>query len=74
MRSIITPTAVSFDRTGNHEGRDGTGENLGVAEYTLLEKAHVLGGGLDGWDVLYPKVQQVDLLTRVRAETAGAAG
>lgn len=34
----------------------------------------MLGGGLDGWDVLYPKVQQVDLLTRVRAETAGAAG
>ncbi|MFY1627346.1 alpha/beta fold hydrolase [Micromonospora sp. WMMD735] len=58
--------AFDFDRTGNHEGRGGTGENLGVAEYTLLEKAHVLGGGLDGWDVLYPKVQQVDLRVRVR--------
>ncbi|MEU7981389.1 alpha/beta hydrolase [Micromonospora sp. NPDC049081] len=58
--------AFDFDRTGNHEGRGGTGENLGVAEYTLLEKAHVLGGTLDGWDVLYPKVQQVDLRTRVR--------
>lgn len=58
--------AFDFDRTGSHEGRGGAGENLGVAEYTVLEKAHVLGGALDGWDVLYPKVQQVDLRTRVR--------
>ena len=60
------PSPSTSTGTGNHEGRGGAGENLGVAEYTVLEKAHVLGGGLDGWDVLYPKVQQVDLRTRVR--------
>ncbi|MEV4489831.1 hypothetical protein AB0K04_06930 [Micromonospora coxensis] len=55
-----------FDRTGNAEGRDGVAENLDVPEYTLLEKAHALSGNLDGWDVLYPQLQQLDLRREAR--------
>ncbi|GAB3173275.1 pimeloyl-ACP methyl ester carboxylesterase [Micromonospora palomenae] len=58
--------AFDHDRTGTSEGRDGAVTNLDVPEYTLLEKAHVLGGTLDGWDVLYPQLQDLDLRREVR--------
>ncbi|MGB2572066.1 alpha/beta fold hydrolase [Micromonospora citrea] len=58
--------AFDFDRTGNAEGRDGVAENLNVPEYTLLEKAHALSGSLDGFDVLYPQLQHLDLRREVR--------
>lgn len=58
--------AFDHDRTGTSEGRDGAVTNLGVPEYTLLEKAHVLGGTLDGWDVLYPQLQGLDLRREIR--------
>ncbi|MGS2614555.1 alpha/beta fold hydrolase [Micromonospora sp. LZ34] len=58
--------AFDYDRTGAGEGRGGTVENLDVPEYTLLEQAHALSGMFDGWDVLYPKVQGVDLRRDVR--------
>ncbi|MDH6460433.1 pimeloyl-ACP methyl ester carboxylesterase [Micromonospora sp. A200] len=58
--------AFDHDRTGTSEGRDGAVTNLDVPEYTLLEKAHVLGGTLDGWDVLYPRLQDLDLRREVR--------
>ncbi|WP_249998090.1 alpha/beta fold hydrolase [Actinoplanes sp. M2I2] len=34
---------------------------LGVREYTLLQKAHVLNAILDTWSVLYPRMQGIDL-------------
>ncbi|MEU5787257.1 alpha/beta hydrolase [Micromonospora purpureochromogenes] len=58
--------AFDHDRTGTSEGPDGAVTNLDVPEYTLLEKAHVLGGTLDGWDVLYPQLQDLDLRREVR--------
>ncbi|MEH0823663.1 MULTISPECIES: alpha/beta hydrolase [unclassified Micromonospora] len=58
--------AFDHDRTGSSEGRDGAVTKLGVPEYTLLEKAHVLGGTLDGWDVLYPQLQDLDLRREIR--------
>ncbi|MGN9809735.1 alpha/beta fold hydrolase [Micromonospora sp. BQ11] len=58
--------AFDFDRTGAGEGRGGAVENLDVPEYTLLEKVHALSGIFDGWDVLYPRMQDVDLRTQVR--------
>ncbi|PWU57519.1 alpha/beta hydrolase [Micromonospora sp. S4605] len=58
--------AFDYDRTGASEGRGGMAENLGVSEYTLLEKAHALSGQFDGWDVLYPTLQDLDLRREVR--------
>ncbi|MCY1138971.1 alpha/beta hydrolase [Actinoplanes sp. Pm04-4] len=34
---------------------------LGVREYTLLQKVHVLNAILDTWSVLYPRMQGIDL-------------
>lgn len=34
---------------------------LGVREYTLLQKVHTLNAILDTWDVLYSRMQSVDL-------------
>lgn len=34
---------------------------LGVREFTLLQKIHVLNAILDTWDVIYPRMQAVDL-------------
>ncbi|GAB2588141.1 hypothetical protein Aab01nite_49170 [Paractinoplanes abujensis] len=34
---------------------------LGVREFTLLQKIHVLNAMLDTWDVIYPRMQGVDL-------------
>ncbi|MBU2666029.1 alpha/beta hydrolase [Actinoplanes bogorensis] len=34
---------------------------LGVREFTLLQKVHVLNAILDTWDVLYPRMQGIDL-------------
>nr|QLJ99978.1 alpha/beta hydrolase [Micromonospora carbonacea] len=58
--------AFDFDRSGNSEGAAGVVENLGVPEYTPLEKAHLLPGFIDGWDALYPRLQDVDFRTQVR--------
>ena len=37
------------------------GFGLGVREYTLLQKVHVLNAILDTWSVLYPRMQGIDL-------------
>lgn len=58
--------AFDYDRTGASEGRGGAAENLGVPEYTLLERVHALSGTFDGWDVLYPTLQDLDLRRDVR--------
>ncbi|MBL7255399.1 alpha/beta fold hydrolase [Paractinoplanes lichenicola] len=34
---------------------------LGVREFTLLQKIHVLNAMLDTWEVSYPRMQQIDL-------------
>ncbi|WP_250030719.1 alpha/beta fold hydrolase [Paractinoplanes maris] len=34
---------------------------LGVREYTLLQKVHVLNAIIDTWSVLYPRMQGIDL-------------
>ncbi|SDS17829.1 alpha/beta fold hydrolase [Actinoplanes derwentensis] len=35
--------------------------DLGVPEYTVLQKAHTMVAMLDTWDELYPRLQSVDL-------------
>ncbi|XVU27680.1 alpha/beta fold hydrolase [Actinoplanes sp. CA-054009] len=37
------------------------GFEIGVREYTLLEKAHTINAILDTWSVLYPQMQEIDL-------------
>jgi pimeloyl-ACP methyl ester carboxylesterase len=53
--------AYDYDHSRNAEGAGGFTENLGVPEYTLLQKAHTLNAILDTWSVLYPRMQDVDL-------------
>ncbi|MER7893286.1 alpha/beta hydrolase [Micromonospora sp. NPDC094482] len=53
--------AFDYDRPGV-----GTSGIVDVPEYTLLEQVHALVGPLDGFDALYPKVQDVDLRRQVR--------
>ncbi|MEV4343212.1 alpha/beta hydrolase [Actinoplanes sp. NPDC049596] len=38
-----------------------TGFELGVGEYTVLQKAHTINAVLDTWSVLYPQMQEIDL-------------
>jgi pimeloyl-ACP methyl ester carboxylesterase len=40
--------------------------DLDVSEYTLLEKVHTMNAIFDTWPALYPRMQGVDLRTRVR--------
>ena len=42
-------------------GQSGGAFDVGVPEYTLLEKVHTLTGILDTWDARYPSVRDVDL-------------
>ncbi|GAA0466617.1 hypothetical protein Ade02nite_46430 [Paractinoplanes deccanensis] len=37
------------------------GFEIGVREYTLLQKAHTINAILDTWSVLYPRMQEIDL-------------
>ncbi|MEU8298400.1 alpha/beta hydrolase [Micromonospora sp. NPDC048909] len=53
--------AFDYDRPGA-----GTSGIVDVPEYTLLEQVHALVGPLDGFDALYPKLQDVDLRRQVR--------
>ncbi|WBB70287.1 alpha/beta hydrolase [Micromonospora sp. WMMD812] len=53
--------AFDYDRPGA-----GTSGIVDVPEYGLLEKVHALVGPLDGFDALYPTVQDVDLRRQVR--------
>ncbi|MEW2328268.1 alpha/beta hydrolase [Micromonospora chersina] len=57
--------AFAFDRTGAGEDDTGAIGNLGVPEYSPLEKVHLFGF-LDGWDVLYPRLQDLDFRRDVR--------
>jgi pimeloyl-ACP methyl ester carboxylesterase len=41
--------------------------SLAAKEYTLLDKAHVLAGLVDAYDLYYPRVRDVDLRQQVRA-------
>lgn len=59
------PAAFAVDRTGAAEDETGVVSNLGVPEYSPLEKAHLFGF-LDGWDVLYPRLQDLDFRRDVR--------
>jgi proline iminopeptidase len=49
-----------YDHTGNSEGDGQYGENPIVAEYSLLDKLHYMGGFLDTYSVLYPQLQDID--------------
>ncbi|MFE9654746.1 alpha/beta fold hydrolase [Micromonospora sp. NPDC006431] len=57
--------AFAFDRTGAGEDETGMVGSLGVPEQSPLETAHVFGF-LDGWDVLYPRLQELDFRRDVR--------
>ncbi|WBB72150.1 alpha/beta hydrolase [Micromonospora sp. WMMD1128] len=65
--ALLTNEAGAFpvDRAGAGEDETGTVGNLGVPEYSPLEKVHVFGF-LDGWDVLYPRLQDLDFRRDVR--------
>jgi pimeloyl-ACP methyl ester carboxylesterase len=54
-----------YDRSRNAEGDGGSTENLGVAEYTVLEQLHAGVTVMDTWTVLYPQMQGIDLRTDV---------
>ncbi|GAB3083598.1 alpha/beta hydrolase [Micromonospora schwarzwaldensis] len=64
---LLTNEAGAFpvDRAGAGEDETGAVGNLGVPEYSPLEKAHLFGF-LDGWDVLYPRLQDLDFRRAVR--------
>ena len=49
-----------YDHSPNSEGEGGFSENFIVPEYTLLEKAHLLGAFLDTFAALYPQLQGID--------------
>lgn len=42
-------------------GQANLGLGIGVREYTLLQKIHTMNAFLDTWDVLYPRLAEVDL-------------
>jgi pimeloyl-ACP methyl ester carboxylesterase len=56
-----------YDHNPNAEGEGQMSENLLVEEYTLLEQIHVLGAFMDSFSVLYPQLQDIDLMGRVRS-------
>ncbi|MEO3812941.1 alpha/beta hydrolase [Sphaerisporangium sp. B11E5] len=60
------PEAFAYDRSRNSEGVSGFAESLGVPEYSLLDQAHALGGLLDGYDLLYPRMQDIDFRVEVQ--------
>ncbi len=49
-----------YDHSLNSEGAGGFSENFIVPEYTLLEKAHLLGAFVDTFAALYPQLQEID--------------
>lgn len=49
-----------YDHTPNSEGQGGFSENVFVPEYSLIDKAHLLGAFMDTFSVLYPQLQQID--------------
>jgi proline iminopeptidase len=54
-----------YDHSPNSEGSGQMSENLLVEEYTLLDQVHVLGAFMDTFSVLYPQLQDIDLLAQV---------
>ena len=57
--------AFAFNHGGLHEGPAGSVENLGVPEYSMLDRVRVFSGIVDAYDALYPREQDVDLRTQV---------
>jgi pimeloyl-ACP methyl ester carboxylesterase len=49
-----------YDHGPNAEGQGGFSENFIVDEYALIDQAHLLGGFLDTFSVLYPQLQDID--------------
>ncbi|MBB6472100.1 alpha/beta fold hydrolase [Sphaerisporangium rubeum] len=59
------PKVYAYDHGPNSEGAGGFAESLGVPEYSLLDQAHVIGGLVDAYDLLYPRMQGIDLRRQV---------
>ncbi|MFC6086969.1 alpha/beta fold hydrolase, partial [Sphaerisporangium aureirubrum] len=57
--------AFAYDRSRNSEGVSGFAESLGVPEYSLLDQAHAIGGVVDAYDALYPRMQDIDFRAQV---------
>lgn len=55
-----------YDHGPNSEGSGQMSENLLVEEYSLLDQVHVLGAFMDVFSVLYPQLQDIDLMSQVR--------
>jgi proline iminopeptidase len=55
-----------YDHTKNSEGEGGFSENFIVNEYALIDQVHLLGGFMDTFSVLYPRIQNLDF--RVNAK------
>jgi proline iminopeptidase len=56
-----------YDNTKNSEGEGGFSENFIVNEYTLIDQVHLLGGFMDTFSVLYPRIQNLDF--RINAKS-----
>ncbi|MGK5684299.1 alpha/beta fold hydrolase [Actinoplanes sp. URMC 104] len=52
---------------GQAYGQPALSLGLGVREFTLLQKVHVMNAILDTWDVLYPEMQGIDLRSDARS-------
>ena len=63
--TLANTQVYPYDHTNNSEGAGGFSENLGVEEYTLLEKAHALAGFFDVFTVMYPQLKGIDFRTDV---------
>lgn len=44
-----------------YEGAQDPFDSIGASEFTLLQKAHTINAVLDTWNVLYPRMQGIDL-------------
>ena len=61
--SLTNTQVYPYDHAPNSEGAGGFSENLGVEEYTLLDKAHAFAGFFDVFTVMYPQLKGIDFRT-----------
>jgi len=54
-----------YTDVAGHQGKREFVENLGVSEYTLLDRVGALAGLVDAYAIIYPQLQDLDLRARV---------
>lgn len=58
--SLYKNLVYLYDHSMNSEGEGEWGENLGVKEYSLIERLHLFASFLDTYAALYPQIQDYD--------------